>query len=280
MGDLARYASCDAGQGKLDEVLVDKNFPIFLTRYGPALWPVTDPAAGPPVIVLSVPKSGSFFTEALYKRMGYHGVWVHVMDGFCNDRRFEEWLGFKTIPVTALAPLVLPGQIIVSHCSRQPANAAALSGFKKIYLYRDLREVLVSHTRADGEDLIPAHEMPARVADFCRDRGEGLKSVIAAVSSWRNHPDVLAIDFADLTAANPCRQDALAARFEAFMGWPKALVIAALRAVPDDDTPTKTEGTRSTVAGAWDESSEAWFKQHMAGIEVAPDRVLGGRSTK
>src|SRR5260370_807227 len=100
--------------------------------------------------------------------MGLQGVQDNAMDGFCSDRRFEEWAGFRDIPITALAPLVLPGQIIVSHCSCHPANAAALSGFKKIYLYRDLREVLVSHTRSDVEDLIPAHEMPARVTDFMR----------------------------------------------------------------------------------------------------------------
>ncbi len=138
----------------------------------------------------------------------------------------------------------------------------------------------MSHTRADGEDLIPAHEMPARVAQFCRDRGEGLRSTIDAASSWRNHPDVLAIDFAELTAADRRRQETLAGRFEAFMGWPKALVIAALRGVPDDETPTRTDGARSTVAGAWNESCEAWFKEHMAGLDVAPDRVLGGRSAE
>src|SRR5438105_4540612 len=106
--------------------------------------------------------------------MGYQGIFVHAMDGFCNDWRFAEWSGIKPIPVTVLVPLVLPGQILLSHCSREAQLETALAGFKKIYLYRDLREVLVSHTRADGEDLIPADQMPARVVEFCRNHGGNL----------------------------------------------------------------------------------------------------------
>ncbi len=51
------------------EAVSDNEFPIFLTKYGISLWPVADPSVGPPAIVLSVPKSGTYFTEALYRRM-------------------------------------------------------------------------------------------------------------------------------------------------------------------------------------------------------------------
>ena len=95
--------------------------------------------------------------------------------------------------------------------------------------------------------------------------------MIEAVSGWRNNKHVLAVDFADLTSADPRRLEEIAERFAVFMGWPKASVIAALKGVPDDDTPTRSVGARSTLAGAWDEQCEAWFREHLAGIRVVPD---------
>jgi hypothetical protein len=230
------------------------------------------------VIVLSIPKSGTYFAEALYKRMGYAGIYVHAMDGNCTDWRFAgadprplKTTSNKLVPITILTRFVLPGQIIVSHCSHSAAIEAALSGFKKIYLYRDLREIFVSKTREESPEPIPRGELAARVAEFCQTHGEGIKHMIEAVSGWRNNKHVLAVDFADLTSSDPRRRDQLAERFEAFMGWPKAAVIAALKGVPDDHTPTKSVGARSTLDGAWDEQCEAWFCVHMAGIRVVPD---------
>ena len=283
MDTLWQRASAGAGPTEVGKALMDQQFPVFLTQHGPAIWPVTNPTAGPPVIVVSVPKSGTYFTEALYKRMGYQGVYVHAMDMECNAWRFHEVTatkdfapsGMKPIPITILSRLVLPGQIIVSHCGRNPEIAAALSGFKKIYLYRDLREVLVSHARANISEPIPPEHLATRVAEFCESSGNALKNVIETVNRWRNDSEVFAVAFADLTSPDPDRQERLAARFEGFMGWPKAAVIAALRAVPDDETPTRSEGGRSTLdGGAWDERCEAWFSEHMADVRVAPDAVL------
>lgn len=259
------------------DALCNTKFAIFVTQYGPAAWPETDPTAGPPVIVLSVPKSGTYFTEALFRRMGYTPIYVHALDERCDDWRFPEFKGTKHVPITILSRLVLPGQIIVSHCSRRPDIAAALGRFKKIYLYRDLREVFVSHARADAAAAIPAGELAARVAAFCRGSGAGLKSMIAAASTWRNDPDVLAIDFADLVSTQPERLEFMAARLERFMGWSRQPVVEALRAVPGDETPTRSEGDRSAVPGAWNDECEAWFAAHMSGVEVVPDRVLSGR---
>src|SRR6266567_2981901 len=149
MNDLAPSTSYDAIRSEVEHALIDQQFPIFRTGHGPALWPVADPFVGPPAIVLSVPKSGTYFTEALYKRMGYQAVRVHAMDMYCNDWRFEEVTSLKNIPITILSRLVLPGQVILSHCGRDPSIVAALRSFKKIYLYRDLRETFVSHTRQE-----------------------------------------------------------------------------------------------------------------------------------
>ncbi len=282
MHTLWQSASADAGPTEVGNALTDQQFAVFLTKHGPAIWPVTDPAAGPPVIVVSVPKSGTYFIEALYKRMGYQGVYVHAMSMECNDWRFHEVTatkdfapsGIKPIPITILSRLVLPGQIIVSHCGRNPEVEAALSGFKKIYLYRNLREVLVSHTRTDSREPIPPAQLATRVAEFCQRSGNALKHVIETANSWRNDSEVFAVDFADLTSPDPDRQERLAARFEGFMGWPKATVIAALRAVPEDETPTRSEGGRSTLdGGAWDDRCEAWFSEHMADIRVVPDTL-------
>ena len=263
---------------EIEEAIRDKEFPIYLTQHGPALWPVADPSIGPPAIVLSVPKSGTYFIEALYKRMGYSAVHVHAMDGNCVDLRFEgadphnrKATSNKPVPITILSRLVLPGQIIVSHCSHNASIEAALGGFKKIYLYRDLREIFVSKTREESSEAIPREELATRVAQFCQTQGEGIKNMIEAVSGWRNNKHVVAIDFADLTSTNPKRREEVAERLEAFMGWSKASIIAALERVPDDDTATKSVGGRSTVDGAWDQQCEAWFREHMAGIRVVPD---------
>ena len=95
--------------------------------------------------------------------------------------------------------------------------------------------------------------------------------MIAAVSGWRNNKHVLAVDFADLTSTDPRKREELAERLGTFMAWSKASVIAALERVPDDDTPTKSVGGRSTLDGAWDDECEAWFREQMAAIRVVPD---------
>jgi len=99
-------------------------------------------------------------------------------------------------------------------------------------------------------------------------------AVVAGVSEWRNEPDVLVIDFAELTAPDPIRQEGLAARFEAFMGWPRDAVVAALQAIPGDDTPTKSSGPHSSLNGIWDEACERWLCEHIGFAQLVPDRFL------
>src|SRR5215469_15347957 len=119
MTDKAALTDC-ATSPELIAKLTETRFPVFFTVHGLALWPLTDSAAGPPAIVLSIPKSGTYFTEALYKRMGYSSVFVHALDRNCTDRRLRPHNptvgGNVPMPITLLSRLVLPGQIIVSHC--------------------------------------------------------------------------------------------------------------------------------------------------------------------
>jgi hypothetical protein len=280
MKDSSITAPVHPPLGEITDILADKGFPVFLTKYGPAIWPVTNPDVGPPVIVLSVPRSGTYFTEALYTRMGYNAVYVHAMDDFCNDTRFKPWGmrvklklkvgGIFDIPITLISRLVLPGQIVLSHCGRNLEIETALSCFKKIYLYRELREVIVSHSRAHNKHNMAVKKPQISTMEFCSLEGANLRNVIKAVSQWRNSSNVLAIDFADLTCVDPLRQQRLATRFGDFMGWPKASVLAALEAVPGDPTPTKSAGGHSVIEGAWDHNCEAWFRQHLGDVEVCP----------
>jgi predicted O-methyltransferase YrrM len=279
MDDTAIMAPYPSALAEITEALAGKPFPVFLTKYGPALWPVTDETAGPPAIVLSVPRSGTYFTEALYKRMGYGGVYVHAMDQSCNDERLAPFGvrnlkvgGLVPIPVTVISRLVLPGQIIVSHCGRNAEIETALVRFRKIYLYRDLREVIVSHARSDSKQSLARGKGPISVIEFCQSRGTQLKAIVEEVAKWRDSSDVLPLDFADLTSADAARVAVVASRFAAFMGWREADVVAALGRVPGDRTITRSEGGHSKLEGMWDDECEAWFSEHMGEIDVRPTR--------
>src|SRR5262249_33884417 len=155
-------------------------------------------------------------------------VRIHAMGTFCNDLRFysqPETLpelrigGEYMVPIEALSPFLLPGQVMVSHCEYTLPIEVALKGFKKIYLYRDLREVFVSHARAENDHLERSGQKPISLLEFCQTRGNDLKEVITGVSKWRDHEEVLAVDFADLTSKDEPRRTQLCKKIADYMGW-------------------------------------------------------------
>ena len=132
-----------------------EKFPVFFVGGKPVLWPNYDNRLGNPVIILSIPKSGTYLTQALFKELGYSPLPVHAMTTYCTDIRFKiqnnldyEISGTYRLPIETISHLVLPGQVMVSHCGYSRDIVAALKKFKKVYLYRDLREVVLSTAKA------------------------------------------------------------------------------------------------------------------------------------
>ncbi len=107
------------------------------------------------VAVIAIPKAGTYMIGYLLRLLGYVDTEIHVWkEGFSDyrDKTLEQkrrnYLEFTTlIPLRCVVPMVRKGQFIVGHLVCDDEVKACLKGFKNLFVYRDLRDSVVSHMR-------------------------------------------------------------------------------------------------------------------------------------
>jgi len=98
--------------------------------------------------VTTIPKSGTYLVTELLKHAGFELVKLNVRKNSIRDFRWKDLndltnLG-KTFPLEYLVHMILPGQVIAGHIEYDNYTKKALSDFKKIFVYRNMRDALVS----------------------------------------------------------------------------------------------------------------------------------------
>lgn len=220
--------------------------------------------AQPPVVVVSIPKSGTYLIGLLLERLGYQDSELHVSQTFLTDYRQLSIADKRSkasdhvfhLSIGASAALVDDGQFVVGHLHAENYAHTALRGFRKIFLYRNLVDATLSHMRF----LIDTGRAPTDVAwarmppsprqalAFLADMGEELfQRNYFPVMGWLDDPEVFALPFEILAgggdeAERSTRLAALAAFLDTKADLPSLLAAEVL------GKPTKTLSAGRTKA--------------------------------
>ncbi len=233
------------------------------------------------VAALSLPKAGTYLTNALLRRLGFFDSGLHV-----SLRHLNHWGGiidddFKPRPILYL-PLVLSeklvqaGQFVVGHVLCCDESAYALRNFRRLMVVRDLRDCMVSSFRFRIKRAAYLPRNSRQRYDFSGLNDENLRPFFArwladsmqthiedysAPLAWLDDPLVFIYSFEQMQGDSGADLSAdLVVALAQFVGL--SLTSAeALQSLKDIiGAPTRTfSGSRSSRDAYWSDEAEAIF---------------------
>jgi len=112
-------------------------------------------SAWPPLLVNTVPKSGTYFLEAALRDVGYAPLRLHLVRhdvvfdfrGLSDDQiHVDPWNQLLELPLNLVTRLLNPGEVVVGHVtSSEVLNAARGQGVCVVSVVRNLRDVFASY---------------------------------------------------------------------------------------------------------------------------------------
>jgi Sulfotransferase domain len=257
--------------------------PLFLDKNDDLCFRLETGAGASPVILVSVPKSGTYLFGELLTHLGVQNLDIHIATYGFQDLRFvskefaiyQSRETFAMIPCDQVLPLVRPGQHLVSHFPYEPDVVRQLGGFKVIFTYRDLRDTLVSTMRwvakkgqakgsPEGWESLP--DSPAKMERFVEKHGAHYLDNIKAMRGWVDHPGVLTLSFEEIQGDyGVLRQREAVQEIVSLLRLSRtdAEITQALQKSLGKETLTFS-GKRSSREGLWSDKVEAFFRENGA----------------
>ncbi|TDT91484.1 sulfotransferase domain-containing protein [Azorhizobium sp. AG788] len=238
------------------------------------------------VVVISSPKSGTYYLAEILKEFGFVSTNCHLSDLSMTDYRFstiaDSVSSYRNLnidmPLSESLPLIRGGQFAVGHLPPLDNVATLLGDFKKIFLYRECRASLVSFMRffrnpgrgeEFGTEWKGIEDPKDRTYRFMSLYIANLIQWLNGMTKWRSMDGIFTINYESMMGdfGEEKRMSTFLSLAD-FIGLTldenaiqRALGCATGR-------PTKTwSGGRSVVAEFWDERSESLFNQ-FGGPEV------------
>jgi hypothetical protein len=260
--------------------------PIYLTADGVPSAAPTRGTIPHRVMVCSIPKAGTYLVGELLRRLGTVSTGFHFStDGLMfMDSRFatreearNEFGRFcHAVPIDRALPLVRPGQHAVSHLECTPRTRGLLADFRVVFVYRDLRDALISWMRfhqdtgreAQWNWIWPKYpNKRERLTVFLREAGALFFKVCRAMRPWFAEPDAFPVRFETLHGDDgPDAQARLCLELAAFLdhATPSEAPSAVLPGLTT--TPTLTSsGFRTRRDEYWSAAAEDLFQSHGGG---------------
>jgi plasmid stabilization system protein ParE len=223
----AELAECqqalNAVNGRWDP-LRGNGCPVYVHEDGLPSLAATAGTAPHRTLICSLPKSGTYLFAELLRALGQVPTNVHVSAESFTDYRFAD-IGFakacfreleRAIPLTRVARMMRPGQFTVGHLG--PEIRSLVPDFKILFVYRDLRDGMVSYVRwlqhsgrhPQGErGWWTLDDGPQKLLTWMREDGDGPGYVrwCANIAAWLDAPDAIKISFETIYGDNgPARQ--------------------------------------------------------------------------
>ncbi|MEZ6243350.1 MAG: sulfotransferase domain-containing protein [Phycisphaerales bacterium] len=169
------------------------------------------------VILVTVPKAGTYLVSEIVRRLGFEQTHLHLAmtrvvaydpalldEGRSNPARFE-----VKCPIRESIRLVRCGQFAASHLPYEPEAVSALSGCRVVFATRELRSALVSWMRfyvatgrASGPKAIEdtrSSPQEMTIADLEANAGDRLDAVKKQLG-WLEHEGIHVLRYEDLIA--------------------------------------------------------------------------------
>lgn len=231
-----------------------------------------------PVVVATMPKSGTYFVAEYLKCLGLVDSGAHADEGGFSDYRGRDRSSARTefkslymrLPLRETLCLLGPGQYLVGHLPLRDETRDLFSGIAVIAVRREVRAALVSFMRwielsgrADEAD----HEWlgeppgPIRTASFLRARGEALVGYFSLARTWLDEPCATQVAYEDLVGDfGEFRKADAAHAIAKAVGAPHSIgeALQCLRAATGTETLTYS-GRRTTLDEHWSAECEGVF---------------------
>jgi len=197
------------------EILRGTNFPVFISEdMKLTAWPKKGFSPNK-AIILSIPKAGTYLISKLLTLLGMEFTNLHLSPNSLTDYRFTSIIEGGKNPEKLTINMKLwnalnfieEGQFAVGHLRHTANMKLLLKQFKKIFLYRNLREVFVSHmrfvcdTERDQEYTKPFRNLPdgpEKIMKHMKIYKNFLIGETHHIIGWLNEDDVLKISFEDI----------------------------------------------------------------------------------
>jgi hypothetical protein len=231
-------------------------------------------------MVCSIPKAGTYLVGAVLQRLGTVATGFHFStdgDMFMDARfatREEARNEFARlchgVPLARALPLVRPGQHAVSHLECTPRTRALLAQFRVVFVYRDLRDALVSWLRFHQDTgrehqwnwiWVECADPRERLVVFLRAAGELFFGMCRALVPWLGEPSAFPVRFETLHGDDgPDAQARVCRALAAFLDHARpadapGAVLPGLTTVPT----LTSSGSRTRRAEYWSAAAEELF---------------------
>ncbi|MEH1842465.1 MAG: sulfotransferase domain-containing protein, partial [Nostoc sp.] len=194
--------------------LINKNFSVFISdNYYPLAWHKKGQTLHK-VFIASIPKSGTYLYSLLLKSMGVEQTNMHLSEIGFSDYRFttpkqarEDYFKLTVnIPLNESLKLISPGQFAVGHLPYSQNVVELLKDFKIIFVYRDLRDAVVSHmhffSHPGRGQLDSAWKLredgPEKLLTFMKLYKEMFLNLYIPMIDWVNEKDICKVSFEEL----------------------------------------------------------------------------------
>jgi len=266
VSDPQKLAGCREAEGS------GYDFPTYLIAGRPSFSPVSI-SGKPRVLVVSIPKSGTYLIAAFLKELGLIDTGVHLTDdGFTDYRnksipdmiaKYREFR--KLYPLSQALDLICEGQFAVGHLKCAAQTVAATSGFTILFTQRELRSALVSMMRfmcrpGRGEDWLwkEFRDPRLRLLGFLRERGSEVMAWFESIIRWSSQPGVLNVQFEELIEGNQDLARLVSKKVDT--EEPESQAGKALMRVLGQPTMTWS-GRISDTQAYWSEQAELLFQE-------------------
>lgn len=232
--------------------------------------------APPRVMVLSMPKAGTYLMAEVLRLVGLEPSHLHLNDSSYDDYSkltLDEGRAHPELARIAMGPLdalkkIQPGQFAVGHLGYSQVLELALQEFRIIFLCRDPRTALVSFVRflvdsgrAESRDVSwrSIEDQKLRLQRFLEMDGDVHLHRYRELLPWASHPAVFHLKFEDLVGdGNPSQIQ----RIEELFRWlgltPELGTRELLDQAKSMETVTKASGC-SQLDGWWSDAAHFWW---------------------
>jgi len=165
----------------------------------------------PRVVIITQPKSGTYLTSEIVRRLGFHQTYMHLradsFDAYDGERLEEGRRAAKRefevkCPIEESVKIVRSGQFAAGHLACDERTVTAFAPFRIVHLRRELRASLVSCFKfcvETGRHRV-AEGGRADLAEWMRTWGRHVVQEAAGTAGWMGRPGVLSLRFEDLRA--------------------------------------------------------------------------------
>lgn len=238
------------------------------------------------IIVCSIPKAGTYLVHRLLELLGCVPSRLHLSSTLLTDYRFatvrearENYEKLMVdVPLHRAVDLVLPGQFSVGHLECSDYVREALSDVKKMFVFRDLRDGVVSFLRflastgREGEVTCDWKDLPAgpeQMLRFLDAAGQDYFNQTLPMIDWLDQPDVFFVSFETLYGdAGADEQRSLIERLHGFLELPGDTLDVDALCGSLIGAPTMTwSGGRVSRDAYWNDEVEGRFER-FGGVEA------------